>query len=188
MNREEAVKVIASVEGRLNEGEPEWLYDTSAALPDGAEILEIGCLFGKSSVALALPQVGRGRLTCVDCFRDDVHEKWLKNVTMANVKDTIELLRMRSFEAFQDYLLNVKFDFAFIDGAHDYNGVMFDLLQCIAVTKPGGIIAAHDFWPESPNGWEDVTIAWQKAKFMLVEHGRINSIVYGRIKQDSSSG
>jgi hypothetical protein len=35
-------------------------------------------------------------------------------------------------------------DFAFIDGAHDYDSVKRDILTCLDLMAPGGILAGHD--------------------------------------------
>jgi cephalosporin hydroxylase len=37
-----------------------------------------------------------------------------------------------------------QFDFLFIDGDHEYDGVLEDLLQWYSLVKPGGLIAFHD--------------------------------------------
>lgn len=41
-----------------------------------------------------------------------------------------------------------KFDFLFIDGDHEYNGVLEDLIQWYPLVRPGGLIAIHDIVPD----------------------------------------
>lgn len=41
-----------------------------------------------------------------------------------------------------------KFDFLFIDGDHEYNGVLEDLIQWYSLVRPGGLIAFHDIVPD----------------------------------------
>ena len=41
-----------------------------------------------------------------------------------------------------------KFDFLFIDGDHEYNGVLEDLIQWYPLVRPGGLIAFHDIVPD----------------------------------------
>ncbi|MEQ9409404.1 MAG: class I SAM-dependent methyltransferase [Fuerstiella sp.] len=46
------------------------------------------------------------------------------------------------------YLSGRKFDFLFIDGDHEYDGVLEDLIQWYPLVKPGGLIAFHDIVPD----------------------------------------
>lgn len=41
-----------------------------------------------------------------------------------------------------------KFDFLFIDGDHEYNGVLEDLIQWYPLVRSGGLIAFHDIVPD----------------------------------------
>jgi cephalosporin hydroxylase len=41
-----------------------------------------------------------------------------------------------------------RFDFLFIDGDHEYNGVLEDLIQWYSLVRPGGLIAFHDIVPD----------------------------------------
>ena len=41
-----------------------------------------------------------------------------------------------------------KFDFLFIDGDHEYPGVLEDLIQWYPLVRPGGLIAFHDIVPD----------------------------------------
>lgn len=41
-----------------------------------------------------------------------------------------------------------QFDFLFIDGDHEYDGVLEDLIQWYSLVKPGGLIAFHDIVPD----------------------------------------
>ena len=43
-----------------------------------------------------------------------------------------------------------KFDFIYIDGMHDYNGVKQDIILSLNLIKEDGILAGHDFNSENP--------------------------------------
>ena len=42
-----------------------------------------------------------------------------------------------------------KFDVIFIDGDHNYEQVRYDLIECLKILNPGGIIFLHDVLPRS---------------------------------------
>ena len=46
------------------------------------------------------------------------------------------------------HLGSQRFDFLFIDGDHEYDGVLEDLIQWYSLVKPGGLIAFHDIVPD----------------------------------------
>jgi cephalosporin hydroxylase len=46
------------------------------------------------------------------------------------------------------HLAGKQFDFLFIDGDHEYDGVLEDLIQWYPLVKPGGLIAFHDIVPD----------------------------------------
>ena len=46
------------------------------------------------------------------------------------------------------YLGDRRFDFLFIDGDHEYDGVLEDLIQWYPLVRPGGLIAFHDIVPD----------------------------------------
>lgn len=54
---------------------------------------------------------------------------------------------------------NRQFDFLFIDGDHEYDGVLEDLIQWYDLVRPGGLIAFHDIVPdqEARTGHKDAS-------------------------------
>ncbi|WP_160168357.1 class I SAM-dependent methyltransferase [Novipirellula maiorica] len=48
----------------------------------------------------------------------------------------------------RQHLAGRQFDFLFIDGDHEYAGVLEDLIQWYPLVKPGGLIALHDIVPD----------------------------------------
>lgn len=55
------------------------------------------------------------------------------------------MVRMFSTEAARE-LKHEQFDFVFIDGNHDYDYVMEDIITWNRLVRPGGIIAGHDYY------------------------------------------
>ena len=48
----------------------------------------------------------------------------------------------------KSHLAGKQFDFLFIDGDHEYDGVLADLVEWYPLVKPGGLIAFHDIVPD----------------------------------------
>jgi len=57
------------------------------------------------------------------------------------------MLRGRSSD-FAGMLEGKDFDFIFIDGAHDYDSVRYDIKVAFSALKPGGFLCGHDFHSE----------------------------------------
>lgn len=53
--------------------------------------------------------------------------------------------RNTSFEASR-HVENGYLDFVFIDGAHDFNNVMLDIILWTPKVRSGGIVAGHDYY------------------------------------------
>lgn len=58
----------------------------------------------------------------------------------------IELMKMTSMEAVREIPLE-SLDFVYIDGAHDFDSVIMDLVEWSRRVRPGGIVAGHDYCP-----------------------------------------
>lgn len=57
------------------------------------------------------------------------------------------MLRGKS-NAFAGLLEGKNFDFIFIDGAHDYDSVRYDIKVAFSALKPGGFVCGHDYHSE----------------------------------------
>ncbi len=67
--------------------------------------------------------------------------------------DKIIPVRMESLQAANKFReLNIKPDLIYIDGAHDYNSVVADILHWFSVLQPGGILCGDDWNLGGPNG------------------------------------
>ena len=68
------------------------------------------------------------------------------NLAACEVSERVEIIQERSELALprlaaQEY----KFDFMFIDGAHEFANVLHDAEWAKKLVKPGGVLAMHDY-------------------------------------------
>lgn len=119
-------------------------------------VLEVGSYHGRSTSAL----LNAKKVWCVDLWGSrrggyTIGEKdyqiFLKNI--GPWMDRVEILRGDSHEML-DALTRTSekfFDLAFIDGCHEYSFVHGDILRCLKLVRPGGVICGHDYngsaWP-----------------------------------------
>ena len=55
-----------------------------------------------------------------------------------------EIIRKRSVDAAKEFE-NGSLDFVYIDGRHEFDYAMMDLISWVPKIKPGGIISGHDY-------------------------------------------
>lgn len=58
----------------------------------------------------------------------------------------IKIIRKTSMDAVRD-VADGSLDFVYIDGFHDFDWVMSDLIFWSPKVRPGGIVAGHDYYP-----------------------------------------
>ncbi|MDD5506381.1 MAG: class I SAM-dependent methyltransferase, partial [Candidatus Omnitrophica bacterium] len=110
----------------------EELYRAAKIYGKKGTILNIGTYFGRSAIALALgsKKVGGGKIIAIDPI---IPAGFYENVRKNNVSDYIMPIQMPSREAYahvSDLIengLEAKMGLIFIDGAHCYEEVSFDL-------------------------------------------------------------
>lgn len=61
--------------------------------------------------------------------------------------DRATIIRKTSMEAVADFQEN-SLDFVYIDGNHDFEYVVSDIIHWSKIVKPGGIVAGHDYRAE----------------------------------------
>jgi predicted O-methyltransferase YrrM len=152
-------KTFDEVLSRLPEGdlsetllkvEAKALFDACSQVPAGGIVIETGCQLGRSSSLIS--QVGYDRkyhTIHIDPYTQQ--PEWAKawiEMMMKLVGDwdhEIALLCMRTEQA--AWLLSKigQIDMAYIDGDHEYEGVMKDLELIVSRIRPGGMFAAHDY-------------------------------------------
>lgn len=123
--------------GWMSPAELLWLGAQAAAM---RSVVEIGCLHGRSSIALAACP---GKVYCIDPWSDDGWASWKAGV--GDVYPNVIGLRHPSPEA--GMFVPDPVDMVFIDGAHDYDSVVAD----ISYWKPRAqvLLCGHDYVPFS---------------------------------------
>lgn len=133
--------------GWMSPSELEWLGKTAAEMNS---VVEIGCLHGRSSFALAT--ACKGHVYCIDPWNDPGYESWMGSV--GSVFPNVTGIREASPGAAS---LVPDVDMVFIDGAHDYDSVIADIRAWLPKTRV--LICGHDYIPEEGAGFPDVAVA-----------------------------
>lgn len=136
---------------------PGWLHYDEAKelwrLANGKRVLEIGSYCGCSTICLA--QSAKA-VVAVDYF--DGRGTGSPGDTLVAFKANVERYgvasKITTAHPQDDSLLDEpnQFDFAFVDGAHDYESVKRDIGRVLVVLRPGGLIAFHDYHSASDPG------------------------------------
>lgn len=134
--------------GWMSPAELLWLNARAAEM---TSVVEIGCLHGRSSIALV--EGCPGTVYCIDPWSDEGWKSWKAGV--GDVYPNVIGLRMASPQAadFVDWPV----DMTFIDGAHDYASVIADL-ECWD-TRTSKLICGHDYVDSPDAGFPDVARA-----------------------------
>jgi predicted O-methyltransferase YrrM len=147
-------ETLAGVDGWLHMDEAEMLYDavkTSTLSADQPMIVvEIGTLFGRSAIALALAVKERraaGRVYAVDPHELGSEQVFRKNVHDRQLDEIIKPVLLRS-DAARSIVDNDSVHVMFIDGGHDYHTVLRDLDDWLPALADGAVVALNDtHWP-----------------------------------------
>ena len=75
--------------------------------------------------------------------QDEAYEKAKKRLIPFG--DRSAILRKTSLEASIN-MIDKKLDFVFIDGAHDFNNSMLDIILWTRKVRKGGIVSGHDYY------------------------------------------
>lgn len=125
------------------------LAETFAALgyQHGAEI---GVRYGNYSMALckANPSL---RLVCIDPWaayshlsqarQDEIYAQAVINLSPYSVR----IIRKSSMDALED-IPDAALDFVYIDGNHEFDHAMMDIIKWAPKVRQGGIIGVHDYF------------------------------------------
>lgn len=137
--------VIYTTPAHMTAGERVLLYGFTFGLrPE--RTLEIGTFRGGSAlvIAAALDDVGRGRLVCVDPVPQIAPEHW------AQISHRATLFAEPSPDALPRAMeaAGGPFDFALIDGDHEYPGVVRDIEGVLPFLADGARVLFHDahYW------------------------------------------
>jgi len=77
-------------------------------------------------------------------------------------ENRIEYMKMQSMEAV-DQIEDGSLDFVYIDGLHEFNPVMMDIIKWVPKVRPGGIIAGHDYYVFYQSGIIEAVNAYTRA-------------------------
>lgn len=124
--------------GWMSEAELEWLGTQALQM---RSVVEVGCLHGRSSFALAT--ACPGMVYCIDPWSDDGWNSWKGSI--GDRFPNVIGIREPSPEA--GSRVPDPVDMVFIDGAHDYDSVVAD----ISYWKPRAkvLLCGHDYVPMS---------------------------------------
>jgi predicted O-methyltransferase YrrM len=159
---EEAMKLTRGIssETALDDAEAKGLYDACKVVPLGGLVIEVGCQLGRSSSLIA--QVAQERhfhSVHIDNYKQqpDYLQAWVKTMWEIGGDDEhrFTLLCMRTEQAL--WLIEQLADddgisLAFIDGDHEYPGVMIDLEALCPLIAKGGLLTMHDYGRDSLPG------------------------------------
>jgi predicted O-methyltransferase YrrM len=159
-----------------------WLFNTARSLSDTATLVEIGSYTGRSTACLGFGCLGsQRRIFALDLFdgshlpgRPDYFSEFKANLRRCGLDSTITPVPGPS--AITARTWHTPIDFLFIDGAHEYEGVVADIEGFLPHVVPGGLVALHDVsprWPGVQRAWEEV------ARPRLRRHGHCGSIAFG---------
>lgn len=119
-----------------------------AELATGRTVLELGSDYGGSTVLMA--RVAR----LVHAVDDFAHRgpggqlpDFVANLERYGVRDRV-IVHCGSFDDVVPFLRR-KFDFAFLDGEHNYEDTLDQIALARSVLKPGSLIAVHDYEPQT---------------------------------------
>ena len=175
---------IDKIDGYLVPGQEWWLYETAAKLSDGAVIVEIGSFKGRSTACLALGCMETSkRVYAIDTFNgNDVDfpersyfDQFQSNMQRLELSAYVRPLVGYSTEIAQQWTEPI--DLLFIDGSHQFDGVLADFENFYPHVKPGGIIAFHDVaktWPGPLKCWHEI------ASPRLMNTGYCKTLAFGR--------
>lgn len=103
-------------------------------------MLELGTLKGDfaGEIVKLRPDID---LFCVDSWKGDF--KWAEDEARRTLEGKAEIIKAHSADAAAS--MACSFDLIYIDAAHDYTSVSYDLRVWWPMVKKGGILSGHDY-------------------------------------------
>jgi hypothetical protein len=142
--RKAAIEYAESIDGMYSREELIALYDLAEGLPDGARVVEIGVLYGRSaSVLMGLSKSKGFDLRFVDPFVLQGKDAALGFAKLAaGMGVPFTLYRMKSMDV--PWNANHRIDLLHVDGDHSPEGVKADC-EWLQFVKSGGFAVFHDY-------------------------------------------
>jgi len=186
-------QAVDSIDGYLVPGQEQYLFNKVRSLSNDAAILEIGGYFGKSTAAMAFACAGTKRhIVSIDTFcgndgpmgrSEDFQDVWYANLKRFDLERYVTPLKGLSHQVLSTLENGPQFDFAFIDGSHEYADILKDLELIYPLVKDGGWIALHDVEAGWPGPWR----VWrQTARRLLTDHDYQSTLACGRKEKHKS--
>lgn len=176
--------LIEAVEGHLVPGQEQWLFDAARALPEGANIVEIGSFKGRSTCCLGFGCRGMNkRIFAVDSFNGndwdfpdrDFLEDFRRNVERCGLAQVVEPKVGLSTDIAKTW--NKPIHMLFVDGSHRYQDVLDDFDAFFPFVVDGGLVAFHDV----VETWNEVLQAWNEVlQYKLINCGFCSTLAFGR--------
>jgi len=180
---------IDSVEGYLSKSNEVFLFNKVKSLNSDAQILEIGALYGLSSVSMGFACIGTDKhIYSMDTFLGNIRggtkkkgnsffDLWYRNVIRLGLKKYFTPLKGFSHELLLKFEDKPLFDFVFIDASHHYKDVLRDFELVYPLVNDNGWIAFHDVSPGWPGSWR----VWREtAMHILNSHEYDSNLACGR--------
>lgn len=127
--------------GWMAPAELDWLMTQASTM---RSVVEVGCLHGRSSFALATG-CRDGEVWCIDPWNDDGWRSWSRSMSGFT---NVHAVRAPSPEA--GLQVPDPVDMVFIDGAHDYDSVVADIRYW--GSRAQRLLCGHDYVPTSALG------------------------------------
>jgi len=129
--------------------------------------VEIGVFQGNNAFEIcnSIPGIN---LTCVDPWKKMFHysqqrmNQFFKETKNKLKNYNVEFIRKTSIEA-AAYIPDNSVDFVHIDGRHDFDNAMMDLITWVPKVKSGGAISGHDFFFDGGVGVIQAVTAYTQA-------------------------
>jgi predicted O-methyltransferase YrrM len=159
---EEVMQITRTISSHtaLSDEEAKGLYECCREIPFGGLLVEIGCQLGRSSSLFAQVAADMGFHTVhVDPYtsQPELLKSWHEMMWTVGGDFTHAYTHfcMRTEQAekqLKAFGLLYGFDLVFIDGDHEYPGVMTDLTILCPLIVPGGLLTMHDYGRDSLPG------------------------------------
>lgn len=154
--------------------ELEFLYERASSGGYGG-LLEIGCWKGLSTSAIAQG----GYTVCIDPFlpwgpsETGTFGEFIANMKEMHLLGRLTILKGRSREILP--FLTPGYRLILVDGCHDYEDVLFDLLHSWALLERGGVLAIDDYgisdWPGVKKAADEMMKVLEN-RYVLSDAGR----------------
>lgn len=176
---DKAVEYAMKIPGFMPEAGLRWLATQAVGK---SCIVEVGCLRGRSTSAIAGAMDPDGVIYCIDPWLGDGYkglgvsafEEFQKNMSPWTKGFQVFAIRAKSCEVWNifHYTMGPECDMIFIDGAHDMESVMLDIQWGLKCLKPNGLLCGHDAHPDNPCGERGVCDALERQDFnWSIVHG-----------------